>query len=119
MTPCRLVDTRGAAGPRGAPALIANTDRPFTLVGGCNVPAEARSLALNVTVTLAPTPGSLTFTPASAVPIGSTTISYGTYQTRANNTIVGLGAGGDVLVHFTQPAAGGVHLIVDVSGYFR
>ena len=42
LTPCRLVDTRGAGGPNGGPALVANTDRLFRLVG-CGVPSSARS----------------------------------------------------------------------------
>ena len=49
--PCRVLDTRGAAGAVGLPSLAANTDRLFTLAGRCGVPSDARSLAANVTVT--------------------------------------------------------------------
>ena len=71
-----------------------------------------------MTVTLASAPGTLSFTPAGTVPMGATTISYGAGKTRANNAVAEMGQGGGVLVHCTQ-ASGGVHLIVDVSGYFR
>jgi uncharacterized repeat protein (TIGR01451 family) len=54
LAPCRLVDTRGAVGPFGGPALAANASRTFTVVGRCGLPATAWAVALNVAVT-APT----------------------------------------------------------------
>ena len=41
IAPCRAVDTRGAAGPYGAPALAAGAPRAFALAGRCGVPAAA------------------------------------------------------------------------------
>ncbi len=82
------------------------------------MPANARALAVNVTVTAPTAPGVVTFTPAGIVPMGASTISYGPGQTRANNAVAALGEGGAVLVHCAQ-ASGTVHLVVDVSGWFR
>jgi len=51
LTPCRLVDTRGAAGPLGAPALSAQQERVFpVLTSTCQVPSTARAYSLNYTV---------------------------------------------------------------------
>src|SRR3982751_4513255 len=51
VTPCRLVDTRGAPGPFGGPALAGGSIRNFTPSGGgCGVPRSAMAYSLNVTV---------------------------------------------------------------------
>jgi hypothetical protein len=49
---------------------------------------------------------------------GISTLNFTAGQTRANNGIVGLGAGGDLTLYSAQ-ASGGVHVILDVSGYFE
>ena len=33
LTPCRITDTRGPAGPYGAPSMTANTPRSFVVTG--------------------------------------------------------------------------------------
>ena len=51
VAPCRVVDTRGPAGPFGGPSLPSNSSRDFTIPeGACNIPATAAAYALNVTV---------------------------------------------------------------------
>src|SRR6202142_4072942 len=51
LTPCRVVDTRGAQGAFGGPELAAQTVRSFVLpAGGCSVPSTAAAYSLNVTV---------------------------------------------------------------------
>ncbi len=117
VTPCRLVDTRGPAGPLGAPALAAFSQRAFTLTGACGVPAGAVALSANVTVTQTGGAGSLRFYPGDSVPSSATTISFGAGATRANNAHLKLAADGSVGV--ASDAPGTVHVIVDVSGYYR
>ena len=117
LTPCRLVDTRGAGGPNGSPALVANTDRLFRLVG-CGVPSSARAVAVNITVTQGSVAGSLTIYPAGEDLPGTSSINYGAGQTRANNGILALGVNGSVFVSCTQ-ASGSVQFILDISGYFQ
>jgi len=49
VTPCRVVDTRGAVGPWGGPSLQPSASRDFTLGGRCGIPADAIAVAANVT----------------------------------------------------------------------
>lgn len=118
LTPCRLVDTRDATGPFGGPAIAAGETRAFAMVDGpCGVPADAKALALNVTVTQPTSSGALTLFPGSGVAPITTTISFAAGKTRANNAVIGLAAG--VLSVMNRQEAGSAHVIVDVSGYFR
>jgi hypothetical protein len=45
-------------------------------------------------------------------------INYSPGQTRGNNAVLTLGAGGAVVVRCDQ-AEGSVHLLIDVNGYFQ
>jgi uncharacterized repeat protein (TIGR01451 family) len=117
VSPCRLVDTRGSAGELGGPALVPGS-RSFPLAGACGVPADAKTLSLNVTVTSPTQPGNLRVYPAgSALPLVSA-INYSPGQTRANNAIAVLSPTGALAVQCDQ-AGGSVDLIVDVNGYFK
>ena len=118
LIPCRVVDTRNPAGPLGGPALAAGTNRSFALAGACGVPASAKGLSVNVTVTQSTTAGSVTLFQGSTQLPGVQTLDYSAGQTRANNAILDLGAGGNVTVHCAQPS-GTVQLIIDVNGYFQ
>jgi uncharacterized repeat protein (TIGR01451 family) len=118
VTPCRLVDTRTGNGPLGGPALVAGAQRTFALTGRCAVPASARSLSLNVTVTGPTTAGDLRLFPSGITAPGTTTINYRAAQTRANNAIASLGTTGNLTVQCDQ-ASGTVQLILDVNGYFQ
>jgi hypothetical protein len=118
VPPCRAIDTRGPAGPFGGPALIANTDREFSLAGLCGIPATARAVAANVTVTQGTRLGHLRLRPAGTPVPPNSAINYSPGQTRANNAIFALRTGGDFAVYCAQPA-GTVHFILDVSGYFE
>jgi hypothetical protein len=120
LSPCRVVDTRGTTvgSGLGGPALAANSTRPFTLTlaGSCGVPANAKAVALNVTVTGATRAGDLRLYAAGApLPLAST-INYVAGQTRANNVVVNVNASGQLAVRCDQ-SSGTVHLIVDVAGY--
>jgi hypothetical protein len=116
VTPCRIVDTREAAA--GAPALLANTSRTFTVAGTCDLPGTEKAVTVNVTVTGATAPGHLRLYPGgTSLPLVST-INYTAGQTRANNALAVLGADGTLAVH-CQQASGTVHLILDVSGYLE
>ena len=118
VTPCRLVDTRNSAGPYSGPALAATADRAFVVAGQCGVPANARAVSVNVTVTQPAGPGDLRIYPGAGPVPASSAINYRPGQTRANNTVALLGSAGDVVFRCDQ-AAGSVQLIVDVNGYFQ
>jgi Calx-beta domain len=117
VPPCRIVDTRGATGPLGGPALNGSSTRPFTLTGSCGIPTGAKAVALNVTVTGATRAGDLRLYAGGAAPPLASTVNFGIGQTRSNNAIVPLSASlGQISVRNNQPS-GTVHVIVDVAGY--
>ena len=117
LSPCRVVDTRNAAGPYGGPALAAGTTRAFTVGGECGVPADAAAVTLNVTVVNPTSAGSLTVYPGTGAVPGTSTVSFAAGRTRANNALIGL-VDGVLSVHDGQPS-GTVDLVVDVTGWFR
>lgn len=118
LAPCRVADTRDAAGVFGGPAVAAGRVRLFPVAGRCGVPPGAKAVAVNVTVTQPASAGHLSISSPYAFSPNASTLNYRAGQTRANNAIVSLGAGGEIRVFCAQPS-GGVHVIVDVSGYFR
>jgi hypothetical protein len=118
VAPCRAVDTRGPAGPFGGPPVEVGDDRSFRLAGRCGVPSTARAISLNVTVLGAAAPGQLTiFAGDGEAPMASA-ISYRPGLIRANNGIFPLGPGATLEVSCRQNS-GGMHLLLDVNGYFE
>lgn len=118
VSPCRVLDTRGPPGALGGPPLSANTDRTFVLRGQCGVPLSARAVAVNLTVTGATAAGDLRAYPGGTLLPAISSINYSAGQTRANNAVLLLGAGGDIAVRCVQ-ASGSVHFVLDVAGYFE
>jgi hypothetical protein len=118
LTPCRLVDTRTAA---GSPAVQAAgvADRTFTVASTCGIPADARSLSVNVTVTNVTAAGSLSIYRGDGQQTGTNTVSLVAGKTRANNAMVQLALDGSGTIKVQNTSAGTVDLIVDVNGYFR
>jgi hypothetical protein len=122
VLPCRLLDTRDAAGPLGGPAIqAAGTDnRQFPLLAAaCGIPAEARAIAANVTVVGPAAAGDLLVYPADLhdVPAASS-ISFAPGKTRASMSVLTLPSDGSGLVGVRNSSEGTVHLIIDVNGYF-
>jgi hypothetical protein len=119
LAPCRIVDTRNPAGPLGGPALAAQSGRTFALVGACGIPASARSVAANLTVTQPAAAGYLTIHPPSAtIPLASS-INFSAGKTRSNNAILRLSMDGTGSVVVENASPGTVQFILDVSGYFE
>jgi hypothetical protein len=118
VPPCRLVDSRDLDGPRGGPRLAAREEREFRVAGRCEIPATARELSLNVTVTQPTAPGYLSLYPAGNPEPPTSNINFATNETRANNAIVALGDLESLTVR-AGLASGFVHVILDVNGYFE
>jgi uncharacterized repeat protein (TIGR01451 family) len=118
VTPCRLLDTRTVDGTFGGPALTAGTDRVFPLFGRCGIPATARAISVNLTVTQSTAAGNLRLYPAGTTMPLASSLNYGAGQTRASNAVVPLNGLGELAVRCNQPA-GTAHLILDVNGYFE
>jgi hypothetical protein len=113
-TPCRILDTRDAAGPFGGPQLPAAASREFVVAASaCKIPANAGAYSLNATV-VPPAPlGFLSLWGGGSQPTVSTlNASDGTIV--ANAAIVPASNTGSVNAfasHLTQ-------LILDINGYF-
>ncbi len=115
VVPCRLLDTREAA---QGPALADGQVRHVAAAGSCQIPADARALAAVITVTQATDGGDLRVYPTGVTAPGTSAINFSAGVTLSNGTIVGLGTGSfDVLPEVL--GSGTVHMIVDVSGYYR
>jgi len=116
VAPCRLVDTRTSAMPLGS-----GQTRTFALAGSCGIPAGAKALAANVTVTQPGGAGFVRFSPGGCAPLNVSTINFGAGQTRANNAVLPLANDGSGTVNANASVAGGgaVHLLIDVDGYFQ
>lgn len=117
ITPCRVVDTRGANGTFGGPAIAGNSARSFPLAESdnpCHIPANAAAYSLNVTAVPQGRLGYLTIWPTGeGQPIASTLNSDG--RTKANAVIVPAGTpGGSVSIFVTNTT----DVILDINGYF-
>src|SRR5262249_12938396 len=71
VTPCRVIDTRNPNGPLGGPALAPGGQRTFTLTGQCGLPAGAKMVSVNVSVTGPTAGGFLGFFPGNALFMGT------------------------------------------------
>jgi hypothetical protein len=116
LAPCRMADTRGAAGP----ALGANTTRTFPVAGICDVPSTAKAVAINVTVTGATDAGNLRLYPAGGAVPPTSAINFVASRTRANNAVIPLGTGGEMSVRCNMSSpTGHVDFVLDVTAYFE
>jgi hypothetical protein len=119
ITPCRVVDTRQAAGPYGGPALAAGgARRLFQLAGQCGVPAGAKAVAANVTAVGGAANGFFSVGPSGVANVTST-VNYAAGQARAGNAVVGLT--GDPLgaIWVQNNSNGTTDLLIDVAGYYQ
>jgi len=113
VTPCRVLDTRlGAATP-----VAANGSLSFDAAGTCGVPADARALAVNLTVVAPQAGGVLRLWGAGGPTPTAHVLGFAPGKTRASSAIASPGALGRLTVRndSAQPA----HAVLDVSGYFR
>lgn len=118
VTPCRVVDTRNPVSTNGGPIMGPGTQRDFAIRGNCGVPTTAKAVSLNVTITGATTSSFLTIWPSGgARPVVSTINFTQNDIALANGAIVGLSTNSADLSVYN--AAGNVHVILDVSGYFQ
>lgn len=117
LTPCRVVDTRNPNSVNGGPKLVSGR-RDFTVRGVCGVPTSAKAVTLNVAITGASSNGYLTLWPSNLTQPTTATINFTTADLAlSNGAIVGVGNTAQDLAVFN--ATSGVHLILDVTGYFE
>jgi hypothetical protein len=119
LTPCRLLDTRLAAGPYGGPAVPAGADRVVTAAGRCQIPAGAKAISVNVTAVAPTAAGHLRFFPGDGTPPNASALNFNAGQTRANNAIVMMASSASGTFGFRNSSTASVHVVVDVNGYFE
>lgn len=119
IAPQRVYDSRVADGP-----LTAGTERSVSVANrigtGANVvPADARAVAVNVTVTGTIGAGWLALRPAGTLPEGTSSINWtGGGQTDSNAQPVRLGGDREVIVRAGGSGGPATHVILDVLGYY-
>jgi hypothetical protein len=119
VAPCRLLDTRGASGPYGGPAVAPAGQRVIVAAGQCGIPLDARAVAVNVTVVAPAAGGDLRFFPGNAQAPAASTINFGPGGTRANNAVLMLASSGSGATAVQNDARAATQVIVDVTGYFK
>ncbi|MCU1258545.1 MAG: hypothetical protein JWO80_1430, partial [Bryobacterales bacterium] len=114
ITPCRILDTRNAAGPFGGPSIAGQTSRSFIIPNSaCNIPAAAQAYSLNVAVVPQGQLGFLTVWPTGqAQPFVATLNSDG--RIKSNAAIIPAGTGGAISAFATNTT----DLVIDINGYF-
>jgi subtilisin family serine protease len=116
VTPCRIIDTRNADGPRGGPVLANLATRAVQVTGVCGIPSGAVAVAANVTAVSPSTTGFLALFPSDIQWPGNSTMSYRPGKTRANNAILRLSPSGQTSIHNNGAPQ---HFVIDVTGYFQ
>ncbi len=115
VTPCRVVDTRGPAGPFGGPEMGAGTTRSFAIpASGCNVPSNAAAYSVNVTVVPDARLSYLSAWPTGQAQANVSTLNSWDGSVVANAAIVPAGASGAISVYVTDAT----QVILDIDGYF-
>lgn len=112
VAPVRLVDTRS---PGGAWVGRVARQAPLSLAisGAPGMPADAKAVAVNLTITGAVDDGFASLYPCSAGPTGTSNVNFRVGKTVANAALVSLGTGELCFV-----SAGRAHVIVDLVGIF-
>ncbi|HYC92816.1 MAG TPA: tail fiber domain-containing protein [Thermoanaerobaculia bacterium] len=115
IAPCRVLDTRNAAGPYGGPAIGQNGTRTFDLDNGpcAGIPANVAAYSINITVVAPAATGYLKAYPTGTVTFVST-MNYVAGQVIANAAIVPAGTNGAIDIYSGETT----HVIVDMNGYF-
>ena len=125
VTPCRIVDTRGATGVTGGPALTNGSPRSFPIdvaPAACGIPNTAKAATLNVTMVSPSQDGFIKIWPFNTpAPVVSTINALAGEPAIANGAIVPLTTDPsfNLTVSYGTAAPGTCHIILDVTGYFQ
>jgi hypothetical protein len=115
VTPCRILDTRNAAGTLGGPIMAAGQSRSFNVPSSaCGIPAAVKAYSLNATVVPPASLSYLTLWGSGGQPNVSTLNSFDG-SVVSNAALVPAGASGEVSAFTTNLS----HLLLDINGYFR
>lgn len=115
LNPCRISDTRNAAGQFGGPSMTAGQTRAYSvLASSCQVPGSARTYSLNATVV---PPAALSY--LTLFPVGQTqplvsTLNAFDGSVTSNAAILPAGPDGSINAFVTNIT----DLLLDINGYF-
>jgi hypothetical protein len=115
VTPCRVLDTRGAGGTFGGPSMSGGSTRTIPIPqGACNIPGGATAFSLNITVVPSVALSYLTIWPTGQSQPNVSTLNSLDGRIVANAAIVPAGNNGAVNVFVTDTT----DVIIDINGYF-
>jgi sugar lactone lactonase YvrE len=114
VTPCRVADTRSAAGALGGPSLVGGQVRSFPVLSACGIPSTAQAYSLNFTAIPQGPLGYLSVWPAGQAQPLVSTLNAPTGTITANAAIVPAGMGGAIDLFVTDTA----DMVIDINGYF-
>ncbi|MBV9222955.1 MAG: choice-of-anchor D domain-containing protein [Acidobacteriaceae bacterium] len=115
LPPCRVADTREAAGLLGGPYLSGEVNRSFPIQSSsCNIPSTAQAYSLNITALPHGPLRYLSMWPAGQDRPVVSTLNATSGAVTANAAIVPAGTNGDISFYATSDA----DLIIDINGYF-
>jgi hypothetical protein len=118
ITPTRVLDSRTSLGdwpgpiPAGTMRAVPVTDSAGSAAA---IPDSATAVIANVTATNSTKGSFLSVWPTGKPPPVTSTVNFGPGQTIANQTIVAIGAGGQIEV---ANAVGVTDVVIDIVGYF-
>jgi hypothetical protein len=128
VSPCRIADTRDAAGSFGGPGMSAQETRSFIIPSSaCNIPATARAYSLNATVVPSTALGYLTLWPAGSIQPVVSTLNSLDGRIAANAALLPAGLTVKCVPGLACSTTSGViaayvtsatQLILDINGYF-
>jgi sugar lactone lactonase YvrE len=119
VTPCRVLDTRELSGPTGGQPVAEAATLVLHVGGHCGIPATARAVTGNVTVTQPSGAGQLVVFPGDEPKPVASTIHFAPGRTRASNSHLKLSTDDVGSLAIANDSSGHVHVILDVSGYYR
>jgi outer membrane protein assembly factor BamB len=123
VPPVRVLDSRPGTGHIGAALFHSRVKQTFAVATvASGVPTGAIAVTGNVTVVSQSRAGFVTLAPSltSGVLPSTSTINFPLADTRANGVTVSLHSGGTLdAMYWTPSSADTVHLLFDVTGYFR
>ena len=116
VAPCRVADTRNAAGQLGGPSLSAGQTRAFPILSTstCSIPATAQAYSFNFAAVPKGPLGFITAWPTGQGQPGASSLNAPTGTVTANAVIVPAGTSGMINVF----ASNATDLVIDINGYF-
>ena len=117
MDPTRLLDTRNGNGLSGR--FKTKVVRTVQIAGRGTIPGDAVAVTGNLTATGATSAGYVAIGPTMSTRPGTSTLNLAKGTTLANNLTLRLGAGGTAGMVFVGASGSSVHLVFDVTGYYR